>query len=483
MTSMMNNPIVSNVPLPWFADSAQQTTRRRLNQIIETEQALDCANSYITLLFDMASKETAPWPSYFHERRSREYGYSLSACDILPHMEIERLRKELGSLERNDLLKKERNNLDKRVLSAFLDHALADHKSDDPEQEAKINLSNAKKVYNELINHGALPDTVLDLVTRKRPFFCGHVHWQVMVRPYVAALLQYGWLDVKNPGKITKNEWLEAISITSAMMSELGTDIEDAFYEFDADWALQCNSIKVRDTALSMIISFGAIIHTIHSLAENTAKSRDAQEQVIRSAAEESSAKVTALESQLAEANAKIASLQEKLNAATMDAHSAADKAARELEHDHQEEIRKKDAYIRVLETKLEKIQDEEVDLCAKQAFETTGDNAWQTIDLPKDNILFMGGHQNLTKRLKQTYPGWAFITDDHIRQAPPRNPDCVFFWSDHCSHKLYQNLLARLPDDVEIIYLTSTNQDLLNDEMKKKYWARKEYHSVQQSR
>lgn len=83
------------------------------------------------------------------------------------------------------------------------------------------------------------------------------------------------------------------------------------------------------------------------------------------------------------------------------------------------------------------------------------------------DRALFLGGHRNMVKRLEPLHPGWDFITDDEIKGGW-RNMTYkyIFFWTKHCSHMLQDHILSKLAPGAEIIYVTATNVERLEDEM-----------------
>ena len=90
--------------------------------------------------------------------------------------------------------------------------------------------------------------------------------------------------------------------------------------------------------------------------------------------------------------------------------------------------------------------------------------------ELPQKGVLFLGGHQNMTKKLKQQYPKWTYITDDQINRHTCSNPKIVFYWTGHSSHKMMRYVYSRLPETTNIVYVTATNLPLLVAEMKNIY-------------
>ena len=91
--------------------------------------------------------------------------------------------------------------------------------------------------------------------------------------------------------------------------------------------------------------------------------------------------------------------------------------------------------------------------------------------NLPKKGVVFLGGHQNMTKKLQQKYPQWHFLSDDQLTKSKTLNSEIVFYWTKHSSHKLMQYVYSKLPDDAEIHYVTATNLSLLESEMKQCFY------------
>lgn len=91
---------------------------------------------------------------------------------------------------------------------------------------------------------------------------------------------------------------------------------------------------------------------------------------------------------------------------------------------------------------------------------------------LPEKGVLFLGGHQNMTKKLRKCFPKWSFVTDDQFKRVPVINHTMVFYWTGHSSHKLMRNIYSKLPDDASIIYVTATNLPRLITEMESAYQA-----------
>ena len=91
-------------------------------------------------------------------------------------------------------------------------------------------------------------------------------------------------------------------------------------------------------------------------------------------------------------------------------------------------------------------------------------------MELPQKGVLFLGGHQNMTKKLRQQFPKWRYVTDDQLKRCVNINQTVVFYWTKHSSHKMMRYVYSKLPDNASIIYVTATNLPLLIAEMQHTY-------------
>lgn len=89
---------------------------------------------------------------------------------------------------------------------------------------------------------------------------------------------------------------------------------------------------------------------------------------------------------------------------------------------------------------------------------------------LPKEGVLFLGGHQNMTKKLRNIFPGWTFLSDDLFRNWNAKQLNAVFYWYNHSSHSMMEYVNARKDGSVPYLYVTATNIDRLIKEMADRY-------------
>lgn len=92
---------------------------------------------------------------------------------------------------------------------------------------------------------------------------------------------------------------------------------------------------------------------------------------------------------------------------------------------------------------------------------------------LPESNVIFIGGHPNMTKKLAQDHPGWKFIDGGDRNFAEFRSqPEILFFWDMHLSHPCWQRARKFLSPQTPVAYVKATNLDLLETEMRRQYAA-----------
>ena len=91
---------------------------------------------------------------------------------------------------------------------------------------------------------------------------------------------------------------------------------------------------------------------------------------------------------------------------------------------------------------------------------------------LPKTGVLFLGGHQNMVKKLRQIFPDWEYISDDLFKRGTLGNIKTIFYWTAHSSHSMMAFINARKSDDMSYTFVSATNINRLISEMAEKYLA-----------
>lgn len=96
-------------------------------------------------------------------------------------------------------------------------------------------------------------------------------------------------------------------------------------------------------------------------------------------------------------------------------------------------------------------------------------------LPLPEKNVVFVGGHINLARKLKEAHPGWVFVdgTVKAFNEFSP--PEIIFLWTKHMAHPVSEKALRMIGPDTIRVYLESTNPELLEREMSRGYTAAKQ--------
>lgn len=96
----------------------------------------------------------------------------------------------------------------------------------------------------------------------------------------------------------------------------------------------------------------------------------------------------------------------------------------------------------------------------------------WMDLALPETGVVFAGGNPNCVKKWKKLYPKWCFISSENPSAALPSKVNVVFLCPNHTiSHSLYEFIKQNIPDRQKYCYVSSTNLDLLDEEMRFEYW------------
>ena len=94
-------------------------------------------------------------------------------------------------------------------------------------------------------------------------------------------------------------------------------------------------------------------------------------------------------------------------------------------------------------------------------------------VEMPEDGVVFMGGHPNLVKKIRQRHPRWSFVGREAFADTGvfACAKVVVIYWKSIC-HPAYYKALERTErgDSVPIVYVNSTNLDLLEEEMRRGY-------------
>lgn len=181
--------------------------------------------------------------------------------------------------------------------------------------------------------------------------------------------------------------------------------------------------------------------------------------------------------------------LDKKTAEADRSAKTAADVARREerkiwrekektLEARHYDEQAAQKRYIRILERQIDALsaappKDEPsighpLPIAEK---ETVNPDNLNKIKLPEEGVVFLGGWESIQNNIRKAHPQWTIIGVDgaeRLRIGP--STKLAFFWYRYCSHKASQAVFSKLPADAEVVFVSSANMELLEQEMKAGY-------------
>lgn len=169
------------------------------------------------------------------------------------------------------------------------------------------------------------------------------------------------------------------------------------------------------------------------------------------------------LERELSEARSALADQGKAIEKATAPLHARSEKLARknaDLE-----------AEIAALRSENESLYAALADRDARLSEAAQAMPAGGLPELPEKNVVFAGGHPNMTKKIMQDHPGWVFI-GAHDKAFPEfRSPEIIFIWDQHMSHPVWHRIRRLAPPSVPQVFVKSTNLDMLEDEMRRA-WA-----------
>ena len=167
--------------------------------------------------------------------------------------------------------------------------------------------------------------------------------------------------------------------------------------------------------------------------------------------------KATDLEKKLSEAEQKRI---ESINEASYDYESTI--------KSQQDEIDDLKKHLRSVEEQLE-LRDIQIESLASQL--ECKEEVFDDIELPEDNILVVGGHENWINKLKLSHPKWTFTKADETNAPLLQCPTCVLMFTNHLAHPQFHRVKTAYKDlDVPILYVTCVNLSMLDRQIKEQY-------------
>lgn len=141
--------------------------------------------------------------------------------------------------------------------------------------------------------------------------------------------------------------------------------------------------------------------------------------------------------------------------------------AKREKEIEHLKKLLKKKENIEK-ETEVEKPVDSPETAVEPQ--EISGEE-YKKVVLPEKGVVFLGGHENLIKKLRMRHSEWKFVNKEGGFSFSATKTKLVFYYSEQISHGMAQHLAAKIPENTPLIYITGTNLERIEDQIKKGYY------------
>lgn len=331
-------------------------------------------------------------------------------------------------------------------------------------------------ILKKLRDRNILPEHTVEAFTSllaHNPEFLNTMH-DALVHLY--GILQGGILDLIGKDAISEDTWLRAIELTLALQQLTPEDIADPENEGFVT--------EVAEEHWSKVICLGLLIHNLQMFVtdESIRTLYESKYDPGKSDAERKEAEKQAQEMRLQLKNAKQTISEQKSQIAALNQRLSQtptkNKDLSHLEHRHNVEIREKDAQIQELKQRIEQLEDE----VSKQerramlaAEKTYKDKPWLDIELPKTGIVFLGGHPNLVKKIKERFPKWCYASTESDSPAFPSKAEAVYVWSGHLSHPLWHKMTAFYQGREKVLYVQATNIDRLVEEMKYEYWKLQE--------
>lgn len=93
--------------------------------------------------------------------------------------------------------------------------------------------------------------------------------------------------------------------------------------------------------------------------------------------------------------------------------------------------------------------------------------------DLPKTGVMFVGGHPNFIKKLKDVYPNWAYIGSENAPELLKQYSklEMCFIYTGHVSHPVYWDVLnSAKSSGAPYSFVKGTNLDRVITEMRQDY-------------
>ena len=277
---------------------------------------------------------------------------------------------------------------------------------------------------------------------------------------------------------ISKDTWLQAIELTLCMFGYHDCDIIDMPDPKEDE--------ETSDSLLEgfpFILCIGLLIHNLHLFSPQKysemlyqQRKHDEYPQKEKSQYEQ----IQELTQKNNAANKELDSLKKDNRALREQLKSKGNNTdVNRLVHDYNKQLKEKDLEIERLQELMQQL-DEEVSTLAERSHialhlteQLHSRTLWADLKLPKDKVLFVGGNPNMTKKLRQSYPGWQYINSTNPNAPLPEDVDVIFVMTNHTlSHGLWERVNKFYSCRDQMRYVQATNLEKLVEEMKFEFWA-----------
>jgi len=142
------------------------------------------------------------------------------------------------------------------------------------------------------------------------------------------------------------------------------------------------------------------------------------------------------------------------------------------IRHEYANMLRDKDSVIAELQREIAVLSPEpSLSATIEVSLDEAYDKALYDIELPEDNIIFLGGHDNLVDKLSKLYPHWTYMNSSNYKtRSTPLNPIMLFIFYKHLGHKDEERISKSLPSGTPMRYVSSTNLAQLELQLKREY-------------
>lgn len=132
------------------------------------------------------------------------------------------------------------------------------------------------------------------------------------------------------------------------------------------------------------------------------------------------------------------------------------------------EEIDRLNQQLQSAEGEVE-LRDMQIDSLTEQLDDREDD--FDDVELPEENILVVGGHDNWVNKLKEIHPKWSFVKIKDKSSPFPQSPICILMFTNHLSHTHFRRVRAFYKDQkVPILFVTCVNLSMLDKQIKGLY-------------